>query len=107
MAKFYGKIGYTVYTEAQRGVWTDTITERPYQGDITRYITHWQAGAGENDNLSANNQISIIADAFAYQHLGDMRYVEWLGTKWKVSSFEVSHPRLILTIGGVWNGETT
>ena len=32
-----------------------------------------------------------------------MRYVEFMGAKWKISSVEVQYPRLILTVGGVYN----
>lgn len=106
MAKYYGKIGYATAEETAPGVWVNTITERYYSGDVMRRISKWDNGQGLNDDMNINNQISIVADPIAYQHVSDMRYIEWLGTLWKITSIEISNPRLILTIGGVWNGET-
>jgi hypothetical protein len=33
-----------------------------------------------------------------------MRYVEWMNARWKITSIDVKRPRVILTIGGVYNG---
>jgi hypothetical protein len=35
-----------------------------------------------------------------------MRWLEWKGTKWKVTSVEIERPRMILTIGDVYNQKT-
>jgi hypothetical protein len=34
-----------------------------------------------------------------------MRYVEFMGTKWKITNIEVQYPRLTLSIGGEYNGQ--
>jgi len=104
MAKFYGVIGYSVTEETSPGVWTESITERNYYGDVIRNTRRWQSGEGLNDNLTINNIISIVADPFAYQHFHAIRYIKWMGTSWKIDNIEVQRPRLILTIGGVYNG---
>jgi hypothetical protein len=57
-----------------------------------------------NDNLALNNQLSIIADSFAINNLGNMRYVTWMGAKWNITNVEILRPRLLLTIGSVYNG---
>lgn len=106
MAKFYGKVGYAKTTETAPGVWEDVITERNYSGDALKDTRRLEAGEGLNDNLTINNIVSIIADPFAYQHFHEMRYVQWMGAFWKVTNVEVQRPRLILTIGGVYNGDT-
>lgn len=106
MAKFYGIIGYAETAETRPGVWTEQITERSYYGDLIRNVRNLQASGELNDNINVANQISIVADPFACQNFHLMRYVEFMGAKWKVTSVEVQYPRLILTIGGVYNGKT-
>lgn len=106
MAKFYGEIGYAETSETAPGVWSDAITERNYFGDELKNTRRLEAGEGLNDNLAINNTISIVADPFAYQHFHAMRYVKWMGALWKITNVEVQRPRLILTIGGVYNGPT-
>jgi hypothetical protein len=103
MAKYYGAIGYAETTEAAPGVWAASITERNYSGDVVKMSRRWQAGENLNDDLTLNNQISIVADPFAYQNFHAMRYIKWMGTAWKIVNIDVQRPRLILTIGGVYN----
>lgn len=104
MNKFYGKIGYAISEETIPGVWVERIVERSYYGDVIRNIRRLQSSENLNDDINVSNEISIVADAFANQNFHSMRYVEYMGTKWKVSSIEVKYPRLILSIGGVYNG---
>lgn len=103
MAKFYGKIGYAETIETAPGVWTETITERYSAGDVQRNARKWQSGEHLNDDLVINNTISILSDAYAGQNFHAMRYLEWMGTLWKITNVEVQSPRLILTIGGIYN----
>lgn len=104
MAKFYGAIGYAETTETAPGVWTEQITEKNYSGDVVKNIRRSQTGENLNDNLTVSNIISIVADPFANQNFYSMRYVKWMGVSWKITSIEVQRPRLLLTIGGVYNG---
>lgn len=103
--KWYGKVGYAETVETVPGVWTERIVERPYYGDILRLYRRWQSTSKVNDDLEISNRISIVADPFAYENFYSMRYVEYMGARWKVSDVEVEQPRLILTLGGVYNGE--
>lgn len=105
MAKFYGIIGYAETAEIRPGVWKPQIVERTYVGDFIRNTRRYEASGQVNDNLTIANEISIVADPYAYQNFHSMRYVEFMGTRWKITSVEVLHPRLILTVGGVYNGE--
>lgn len=102
--KFYGKVGYGVSVETAPGVWTDTITEVAYFGDVVRNSRKLQDGSKVNDDLSVENSISIVADAYAHEHFFAIRYVEWAGTLWTVSTVDVQIPRLLLRLGGVYNG---
>lgn len=104
MAKFYGKIGYSVTTESKPGVWTEEVTERFYFGELNKTSRRLQSSDQVNDNINITNEISIIADPFAYQHFHEIKYVEYMGVKWKISTAEVKYPRLILSTGGVYNG---
>lgn len=106
MAKFYGAIGYGETTETSPGVYVDVVTERQYFGDVVKNIARHETGENLNDNITVNNQLSIIADPFAYNHFHTMRYVSWMGALWKITSVDVQRPRLVLTIGGVYNGPT-
>lgn len=103
MAKFYGPIGYAVTEETTPGVWEDHISERMYFGELVRNTRRLQTADKLNDDINISNEISIVADPFAYQNFHTMRYVEFMGAKWKISSVEVQYPRLILTVGGVYN----
>lgn len=107
MAKFYGLIGYAVTSETAPGVWTPGITERNYTGDIIRMSRRWNTGDTLNDNLTINNQISIVADPFAFQNFHNIVYIKWMGAAWKITNIEVQRPRLILTIGGAYNEQST
>lgn len=105
MAKFYGAIGYGETVEVSPGVYDDVITERQYFGDIVRNTRKLQDGLSVNDDISVNNSISIVADAYANEHFFAIRYVQWAGALWKVSDVDATQsPRLILRLGGVYNG---
>lgn len=104
MGKFYGKVGFIVPTQTVKGVFIEKPTERMYRGDIFRVHNRWSVNPDQiNNDLSISNQISIVMDPFAHEHFSAIRYVEFGGTKWQVNSVEVSYPRLILSIGGVYN----
>ena len=103
MAKFYGPIGYAESLETRPGVWIERIIERNYAGDIVRNSRLLQSSGNVIDNINVANEISILADPYANQNFHSMRYVEFMGTKWKISNVRVEYPRLILTLGGVYN----
>lgn len=105
MAKFYGIIGYINTMEVEPGYWEEQIIKRPYYGDLTRNTSRYQSSGGVNDDINVSNNISILADPYANENFQHMRYVEFMGTKWKITNVEVQYPRIILTVGGVYNGE--
>lgn len=104
MAKFYGSIGYAELVEVNPGIWEEQITEKKYYGDLLRNSRRLQTVDKLNDDINVSNEISIVADPYANQNFHLMRYVIFMGTKWKISNVEVQYPRLLLTIGGVYNG---
>lgn len=103
MTKWYGIVGYAESVKIAPGVWDTKITERQYYGDVIRNLRRLENGEHLNDDINVNNLISIVADEYAYQNFQGIQYVEFMNSLWKVTSVEVQHPRLILTIGGVYN----
>lgn len=104
MARFYGPIGFTFGShESVPGVWVHDISVRNYYGDVMKRRLSWEKGQDINDNIKIGNQISIVADEFAEENAYAMVWVKWKGTKWKVSSVEFERPRMILTLGDIYN----
>lgn len=106
MARFAGLVGFGVSTEIRPGVFKDVITERKYFGEVKRAALKVEEADKVNDDVSVTNSIEIVADAFASENIFAIRYVEWAGARWKVTSREIQHPRLLLRLGGVYNGPT-
>ena len=104
MAKFYGTIGYVNTVETEPGMWEEQKTERQYFGELVKNTRRLESSGGVNDNVNISNEVSIVADPYAYENFHAMRYIKFMGAKWKISNIEVRYPRLILTIGGVYNG---
>ena len=104
MAKWFGVVGYCKTVETSPGVWTEQIIERKYFGDVLSINRRAQTSNQVNDELTISNRISIVSDPFAMENSAWIRYVTLLGSKWKVTGVEQQRPRLVLTVGGVYNG---
>lgn len=104
--KFYGVVAYAVTEEVLPGKWQERIIEKKYRGDVTRVSRRLQSADKVNSDVRINNEIRILADAFAYQNFQNIRYIEWMGTKWSVESVTIDRPRLIFEIGGEYNGSS-
>jgi len=104
--RFFGNVGYGETVETAPGVWVDEIVEYPYYGDVVRNSRELREGQYLNNDLSVQNSISIVADAYANEHFFAIRYVDWAGTLWTIDSVEVQAPRLLLRLGKVYNGPT-
>ena len=106
MSKWFGKIGYAITGEPEPGVWEDTIVARDYYGDLISDKYMRQLSGNVNDDINLTSVISIIADPFAYENCSHMAYAEIMGARWKITDIDIKPPRLNLTIGGVYNGNT-
>jgi len=102
--KFAGKVGYVTAEETAPGVHTEQAVEKFYYGDVTKNYRRWENGEGVNNNLNISNIISIVANDYAYEHVGEIRYVWWLGKRWCVNGLDIERPRIILTLGGLYDG---
>lgn len=106
MSKWTGKVGFAVNGEVEPGLWVDEVVEKVYKGELLSDRWRRQNSIGINDNINLLNSISIIANPYAFEHCSSIVYVEIKGEKWKVTDIDASiPPRLILTVGGVYNGE--
>lgn len=107
MPKFYGEVGYsngTVESPAGSGIWVDSIVEKAYYGDILKRTRNLEPGEPINSDISVTNTISIVADAYALVNFVNIKYIRWSGVLWTVTSVDVQHPRLVLSLGKVYNG---
>ena len=104
MAKYHGNVGFAEQVETAPGVWSERIVEKECYGDVLSAYYNARTGSETtNDELTINNRISIVANDYAFKNFQFMKYVVYMGTKWEISNVEVSYPRLILSIGGVYN----
>lgn len=101
--KYYGAVGYAETTQTSAGVWEEVITERQYYGDILQVHRRLDGSQQINDDISISNKVSIVADPFALNNFVNIRYITWLNQKWKVSEVSVETPRLVLSLGGLYN----
>lgn len=108
MAKFHGKVGYgeSVEDPPDSGIHVDRMTEFSYFGEVIKNTSSPEPGVSLNDDISVGNSISIYADPYAIDHFMKIKYVEWAGVRWTVTNVEVRRPRLILSLGSVYNGPT-
>lgn len=104
MSKFYGPVGFITIIETAPGIYEEVATERFYYGDVVREARRLERGDKVNDGLNVNNSFSLMGDAHAFRSFMDIRYLVWEGVPWKVTDVEVRPPRLIFSIGGLYNG---
>ena len=106
MPKFAGMVGFGIQQEVEQDVWKEVLVERKYYGEIPRNSNRNETVSNKvNDDLVITNTFSIVADPFAYQNFCNIKYVKYMGVRWKVTSVDASTPpRLVLSAGSVYNG---
>lgn len=105
MARFVGKVGYAVSVETAPDIWEEIIKERRYKGKYLNETFSHYSGEEVNENVSLSSRISIVADAYSFEHYSYIKYVvDSVGVYWEVNSIQLNRPRLILSTGGVYNG---
>ena len=105
MSKWYGTVGYITTEETEPGVWKEVVTETKLYGEVLDYMSRWGSSNQVNDNLDITARISVVADPYAYEHFSKLKFVEFMDAMWEVKSASLQRPRLILSLGGVYNGE--
>lgn len=102
--RYSGRIGFTESYEKSPGIWAERITERPYYGDVVKNYKRNNENGKINDDVLMDNQFSVIADRFAYNHVGHMKYITHMGFKWRISGIDASqYPRLTISVGGLYD----
>lgn len=104
MNRFFGKVGYGKTVEVRPGVHKDVIVERDYYGNVKQNTLYVRRGDSVNGVMSFQTTISVVADAYASENFMFIRFVEWSGVLWNVTSVQPQHPRLVLMLGEVYNG---
>lgn len=102
MAKYHGNIGFAIQVETKPGIWEDVIEDRPYKGDVITNVRRWDPSENINDDFTISNRFSVISDAFLYSHVPAMRYIEYMGSKFKITSVNIDRPRVEISVGGVY-----
>lgn len=106
MAKFFTTLGLSQgQVETKPGVWSECIKEVSCTGEVLRNSSRYDTPSNVNDDLTVGNQLSVLADPYAYENFHSIRWIDWMGSRWKVTSVEVNYPRLILSLGGVYHGD--
>ena len=104
MAKWFGQIGFAITKETDLDVWTEVIEEHNYYGDILRNNKSNYRDSEINTGFNISNRISFVADPYARENIYRMKYATFMGSKWIIKDVEVEYPRLIVSLGGIWNG---
>lgn len=105
MMRWYGKVGYSETVETKPGVYENQDTVCEYYGDVKRNSTRWITNSDSiNDDLTVSTQISIVADPFAFEKFCSIKWIEYMGVKWKVTNADPQPPRILISLGGVYNG---
>lgn len=102
--RFYGEVGYAVAEEKRPGQVVNTLVERPLRGDILSAGRVLESDDKVNRDFGLNHRISVVADPYALAHYALIKYVKMDGVRWVVTTVTIQRPRLILQLGGVFNG---
>lgn len=104
MSKFSGLVGYVTQLETSPGVWSSVENSNMMKGDVIRQSSNSQNGDKVNSDVTLSHRVSLLGDAHSFNNYYNIRWVEVDGRKWQVASVEIQRPRIIVTLGGVWNG---
>lgn len=104
MARFAGLVGYVTQEEKVPDVWSPTENPRVMKGDIIRQSSSVQNDNKVNSDISLGHRISLIGDAYAFDNYYNIKWVNIDGYKWEVISVEIQRPRIIVSLGGKYNG---
>lgn len=103
MTKYHGFVGFADTVETAPGVWEENIIDKEYRGDILKNVRRAQSSDKLNDDITTSNEISIVADIYAFSNFHMIKYATFMGGKWKVTSVDIQFPRLNLSLGGIYN----
>lgn len=102
--KFTGKLGYSITQETSPGIWEDKIVEKDITGDTLSSNYRFENPSDAILDINLQTKISVVIDTYIKDHFGYIKYVKFQGVAWNVKSVDMQYPRLILTLGGLYNG---
>lgn len=101
--KYYDKIAYSYHVESEPGIFEEAYHEQYYYGDVIQNGRYIRNNDKINDDVTVNTRISVIADAALNHNFGSIRWVEFMGQKWKAESVVPEPPRLVITLGSLYH----
>lgn len=104
MRKFAGYVGFVLDTEVKPGVFMPKAVEKFYKGEINNQYRRWDQQQEVSDQLTLSEEITIVTNSYLLENIGAIRYVVRHGTRWAVKSIGIKTPKIVLTLGGEYNG---
>lgn len=104
MSKFAGLVGYATQEETVPGVWSPVEKTVMMKGDVIRQSSSVQNDDKVNSDIALNHRVSLMGDSYAFDNYYNLKWIQLHGRKVEVSSVELQRPRLIVSVGGVYNG---
>ena len=106
MARFRNLVGFFTDGKLVGGVWKEDVVERPYGGKIlNETLSSTESSEKYHEDVRLQSRVSIVADSYAFENIPQIKYViDEDGDAWQVTSVEIKRPRLILSLGGLYNG---
>ena len=104
MNKARETIGFGITQNESPGVFSEKIVERKYYVDKIFDSRKYDQNNSINGSIDLSNKFSIVCDPFARENYLNMRYITWMGVKWRISTITVDYPRLTLSVSGEFNG---
>lgn len=103
MAKFAGLVGYVTQEETVAGVWSPVDKSYVMRGDVISQSSSVQNDDKINSDITLNHRVSLLGDAYAFNNYFNLKWIEFGGRKLEVTSVELHRPRLVVTVGGLYN----
>lgn len=93
--------------EISPGIWKPAgVREIKATGDFVSSRKEFSVRSDStNDDVTMSNTISIVMSKDLFNNLSNLRYLTVNGARYKVTSFEINRPRIVITLGGLWNGD--
>lgn len=105
MTRFHGEVGFATSVEVRPGYHKEVMQAFEYFGDIVDDSRTFDNSNQINPKVSLGQSVSIVADDTLIRNFDNIRYVKWGNTAWTANSVKTKHPRLIISLGGVYTGE--
>jgi hypothetical protein len=104
MPKVVAYIGLVSASETAPGVYTNVASEIEIRGDFIQSRQRWNEPTEINQDVKLEHRISFVASQSVTQQIQNIRYVKIADVKWSVTTITTQPPRLVLALGGVYNG---